>query len=261
MEQFYLYTINFQDSEFQLTDTFLTILRPALKDSKTITNYCYTCEKGQSLKRHLHLMVGFKKTKSKNDPLKQFMNSAKFKEFRHILKDKLTNPNIGFDNRKVADTESDFLKVLGYVCKETDPKERCFTFTNEQVLKAIEYYYQTQHIDKSQPCKDNWTILTGKNVNVHIEDWLNKNPDKETKDFQPDYIQEMMVKERYCWHNLTYKNIRRAFAEVIIARGKHQFLQHEYVPVLLDDELAKLRADNLAFKLRLAQHNLLPLDL
>ena len=150
--RFYLFTFRPQVSEFPLFETFLTILKPQLHDNKTLKQYAWSVENDTptSISKHIHILMGFEKTKSKNNPVTQFFNAKVFKDFKNMLKNKQTNEPAGFDDRIVADTEEDFLKVLGYVLKETQVIRKCSTFPLERVSQAIDYYYQCDHIDKSQ---------------------------------------------------------------------------------------------------------------
>lgn len=217
---FYLFTFRPQISEFQLFETFLTIFKVALKDNKTVKQYAWSVENDNKLTRHLHVIAGFEKTKSKNNPLTQFLSGKIFKEFKAMLKNKQTNEPAGFDDRKVEDTEADFLKVLGYVMKETESVRKDTNIPLERISQALEYYYQCDHIDKSQPNKDNWTIITPKNAHVIIEKYVKDN-NFDWDDFMiEEKIKIAMLRDRHTF-SFNKKTQAQIFNELVIANTKY----------------------------------------
>ena len=208
--RFYLFTFRPQVSEFPLFETFLTILKPQLHDNKTLKQYAWSVENDTptSISKHIHILMGFEKTKSKNNPVTQFFNAKVFKDFKNMLKNKQTNEPVGFDDRIVADTEEDFLKVLGYVLKETQVIRKCSTFPLERVSQAIDYYYQCDHIDKAQPKKQGWTLVTTKNIHVLMEKYVEDN-DLDWSEFMiHSKIIEMMKKDHYTFVQITMKQLK-----------------------------------------------------
>ncbi len=218
---FYLFTFRPQTSETNLFEQFLTILKPALADSKTIKKYAYSVEEDNSLNVHIHLIAGFEETKSKNNPLTQFFNTKPFRDFKQTLKLKQTSEPHGFDDRKVQDTQEDFLKVLGYVNKETVCRRReSKGFTNEEILQGVDYYYTTQHLEKSKDqSKNNWKILTHKNVLAEIEYWMDNNDEHQWGPIQ----KVKMIQDRYSFTNFSQKNLLSIEHHINIARNKDSF--------------------------------------
>lgn len=192
---FYLLTFRPHTSEFTLMDTFFTIVKPQLDDNPNILNYAIVVEKDGTVNRHVHSLVEFKETKSKNNPLKQFYNKNIFKQFNQMMKNILTNVKWAKDDRKLKDTQEDFLYTLGYVLKEVGANRRFYTFSEEQCVKAIDYYYQTQKIDKSQPEENDLKIMTPKNIHSSIYDFCKKKEIKKIK--YPEYLRTQMRKEGY----------------------------------------------------------------
>ena len=112
----------------------------------------------------------------------------------------MTN-DYGFDDRKVKDDPEDFLKVLGYVNKETQCLRRKYKgFTNEEILKAVEYYYTTKHIDKTNINSD-MIILTPKNYHIHMKTEALRHK------LQPDdpLLTFRMRKDGFCFGNIPDK--------------------------------------------------------
>lgn len=207
---FYLLTFRPQPSEFDLLDTFFTIMKPQLIDNKNIMNYLIVIEEDNSINRHCHILVEFKKTKSNDNQLKAFLRNKPFKAFEQMLRNKLTNPLWCHDDRKLLDTREDFLHVLGYCLKDIDACRRYYTYSEEDCVEAIEYYYQYKKIDKSQPEKNNLKIMTSKNLHVNIYDFCRKN---NMRPKEQQMVTMNMKKQGYMFSQV---NIKDTFQELDI---------------------------------------------
>lgn len=166
---FYLFTFRPQITEQDLFENFITIF---LCELDRFMKYSYSIEEDNTLNKHLHCLV--ESSAKDNNAFKQIFNKKIFKDFKSSLKNKMTNEH-GFDDRKVKDDPEDFLKVLGYVNKETQCLRRKYKgFTNEEILKAVDYYYTTKHIEK-QKINNDLIILTMKNIHIHVKNFCEKN--------------------------------------------------------------------------------------
>lgn len=192
---FYLLTFRPQPSEYDLNDTFWTILKPALDDNKNITNYIISVEKDGTIDRHTHCLVEFKQTKSKKNQLQAFLNTQKFKDFNKMLRNVMTNLKWARDERKVGNTEEDLLYTIGYVLKEPQASRRHYTLTEERCIEGINYYYQNQKIDKAQPEQCNLRVMTSKNIHINILDFCRSNDIQEIR--YPAQLKTQMRKEGY----------------------------------------------------------------
>lgn len=200
---FYLLTFRPQPSEFTLLDTFYTIVKPQLQDNPNVLRYAIVVEKDGTIDRHCHTFVEFKETKSKGNQLTQFYNKKVFNDFREMFKNTLTKAHCAFDNKKVKDTKEDFLHTLGYVLKEVECIRREYTFSEEDCVEAIEYYYQHKKIDKSKPVETDLKIMTSKNIHVNILDYCKKH------DMRPrdrELVQLSMTKAGYMFSQVNVKN-------------------------------------------------------
>lgn len=205
---FYLLTFRPQPSEYDLNDTFWTILKPALDDNKNILNYIISVEKDGTIDRHTHCLVEFKQTKSKKNQLQAFLNTQKFKDFNKMLRNVMTNLKWARDERKVGNTEEDLLYTIGYVLKEPQASRRYYTLTEERCIEGINYYYQNQKIDKSQPEQCNLRIMTSKNIHINILDYCRSNDIKEIR--YPAQLKTQMRKKGYMFSQVTktYETIK-----------------------------------------------------
>lgn len=193
---FYLFTFRPQITEQDLFENFVTIFSCELD---RFMKYSYSIEEDNTLNKHLHCLV--ESNAKDNNAFKQIFNKKIFKDFKSTLKNKQTNEH-GFDDRKVKDDPEDFLKVLGYVNKETQCLRRKYKgFTNEEILKAVEYYYTTKHIDKEKNINNDLIILTPKNYHIHLKTQAIKHG------LQPDdpLLTFRMRKDGYCFGNIPDK--------------------------------------------------------
>lgn len=206
---FYLFTFRPQITEQELFENFITIFIPELKK---LTKYSYSIEEDNTLQKHIHVVA---ESKAKDlSAFKQIFNKKIFKDFKSTLKTKQTNEH-GFDDQKIRD--EDFLKVLGYVNKETQCLRREYNFTNEEILQAVEYYYTTKHIDKTKNIDNDWTILTTKNAHVIIENYV-KEHNIDWNDFMVEtVIKTQMQSNKYSFINISDKQTEKLFNELIMS--------------------------------------------
>lgn len=206
---FYLFTFRPQITEQELFENFITIFIPELKK---LIKYSYSIEDDNTLQKHIHVVA---ESKAKDlSAFKQIFNKKIFKDFKSTLKTKQTNEH-GFDDQKIRD--EDFLKVLGYVNKETQCLRREYNFTNEEILQAVEYYYTTKHIDKQKNISNDWTILTTKNAHVIIENYVKEHNIDWTSFLVEQDIKIRMIKDKYSFASISKKQIGTIFNELIIA--------------------------------------------
>lgn len=200
---FYLLTFRPQPTDFSLLNTFFTVLKPQLNDNPNVLNYACVIEKDNTINRHCHTLVEFKQTKTKDNQLKRFYNNKVFKDFNKMLKNVLTNERWAKDDRKLKDTQEDFLHVLGYVFKEVEGNKRFYTFKEQQIVDALEYYYQRERIDKSQPEENDLNVLTSKTIHANVFDFCKKN-DLRPKD--QEMVKFKMIKAGYMFSQVQIKD-------------------------------------------------------
>lgn len=223
---FYLLTFRPQPSEFNLLNTFFTILKPQLEDNPNVLNYACVIEKDNTINRHCHTLVEFKQTKTKNNQLRQFYNKKVFQDFNKMLdKDRaLTNHRWSHDDRQLKDTREDFLHVLGYIMKEINCNKRFYTFSEEDCVEALEYYYQRERIDKSQPCEDGLTVLTSKTIHANVHDFCKKN---ELRPREKTLVMNKMKKEGYMFSQVQVKD---TFQELDMFMNKEEYADDDELP-------------------------------
>lgn len=202
---FYLFTFRPQITEQQLFEDFITIFIPELEK---LSRYSYTIEDDSTLQKHIHVLA---ESKAKdNSAFHQMFNKKIFKDFKSTLKFKQTNEH-GFDDRKVKDEPEDFLKVLGYVNKESQVLRRGYKgFTEEEITNAHKYYHTIEKMNK-ETCKSDLTLLTMKNAHIHIKEYCIRNS---LRPIDP-YLKLRMVKDGYMFETIgSREKVRNIFSEL-----------------------------------------------
>lgn len=164
---YFFFTFRPQISEQDLFEDFIILFLPLLKG---YPEWAYVVEKDDSNEKHLHALW-------RNDTATEFKKAGIFKrkpmlQFQSALFNKQTTYLVGYNNQKVS--EEDFLDILGYIMKETSPRRRETTFTDERELEAHKYYYAKQRIKSEQPRSD-LIVLNGKTVHSAIKHYCVEN--------------------------------------------------------------------------------------
>lgn len=204
---FYKLCFKPQVSESHLLEEYFILLKPFLE---RFTKYSYSIESDDTIQKHIHLIVYNADPDPKSNFYKKF-KTATFKPFFNKIKNLLTDEKVFLNCQKVKDTPEDLSKVLGYVNKEHTIRRNKKGFTDQEILDAVEYYYTTEHLDKTVP-KNGYTYLTTKNIHVMIEDFCEKN------NLPIDYptLKLKMTQQKYSFSNIPPKTISRIFKELRI---------------------------------------------
>ena len=203
----YLFTFRPQISEQELFEQFLVIFLPILKK---FPKWTYSIEDDQTLTKHIHAVFEHPTAKDKT-AMEQLFNKKIFRDFKKSIKYKQTN-DAGFDNQKIK--EEDLMKVIGYVNKQDGCLRREYNFTNQYITDCVEYYYVSQHIDKTI-IKQDLIIMTPRNIHIHIKDYCIKNNLEPT-----DPMTKLkMIKDGYCFDH------KNAFNEIEINLHPERFTE------------------------------------
>ena len=224
---YYKLCFNPQVSESHLLEEYLILLKPFLE---RFDKYSYSVEKDNTINKHIHLIVYNEDPDPKSNFYKKF-KTATFKPFFNKMKNLLTDEKVFLHCQKVKDTPEDLSKVLGYVNKEHAVRRDKKGFTDQEILDSVEYYYTTEHLDKTIK-KNNYTYLTTKNAHVMIEEFCEEN------NLPIDYpnIKLRMTQQKYSFCNIPPKTISRIFKELRIVHEKSN---------LQDDQMCNLEADGI----------------
>lgn len=236
MPSYIFYTFRPQISDQGLFEDFLILFLPFVKEHK---EYAYTVENDGTLHKHIHAIIAGPKSgqdyKDLDKFYQKFNKTNGLKEFKDFARKHSSTTEDGFKPMKVKDTDEDLLHTLGYTLKEHAQRQET-NFPNSKVTSAIEYYHAHQRIKSKNPMRKDWIILTGKNVNVHMERYIDENnielPDR--------LLGNKMSADRYCKHNCSEKQFRQAQAEIHLAKSKETGIK----PDMNEDECCYTYSNN-----------------
>jgi len=207
--RYIFFTFRPQINDQQLFEDFITLFLPFVKGHK---EYAYSIENDGTLHRHIHAVIqGDYKDKDKF--YQKWNKTNGLKDFKSHCKAYTNTDENGFDTKKIADTNEDFLHTLGYTYKEA--QDRADHNMNEAVIiEALEYYFAHRRIKAKESKKRDWTIITSKNAHSHMEQFIDDN-----KIELPDRLLGLkMVQDRYTFSNVSEKQCRLIQDELHVAR-------------------------------------------
>lgn len=159
-----LVTFRSHPCDKNLDEQFLCFLQPTLKK---LDKYILAYEKENTPDAHFHLLLPVSGDISH---LRQKFTTKNFRVFWSLCENTHTNVGSpssktfgdqpGFNLKMVSKTEEDYMKTIGYVCKENPKYTKGYTETD--ITQGIKFY----HASARQPEKidDSWKILNIKTV-------------------------------------------------------------------------------------------------
>ena len=147
-----------------LDEEFYQMITPILNKAD---KFVVACESPLTPEQHYHIFISFKGDVTH---LKQKFKSKSFTNWIEKTKSTMTTISTKFDDKalqikKVAKTEEDHLKTLGYVSKENVVKSK--GFTANQITEAVKYYHTCER--KKPKTKDGFKVLNVKTVIPYME--------------------------------------------------------------------------------------------
>lgn len=209
MSQFAI-TLRCHQNDTQLFEDWFLLIKVWLQTE--IKKYSWSIEHDDTINRHLHLIITGDFRDS--DKVKRRLTTKEFKTIQINLKKSKTILAPALKIEKVKETP---LKALGYTqkwcCRRRDHKG----YTDQEIIDAVEYYYTTTRLEKSQDVSQDWKHVNSKNFHAIVEDFVKK--DEDVKDFKnPDFIKLAMVKSKHTFQ-LNSKDQERYFKELRIAHN------------------------------------------
>lgn len=207
------------------------------------SKYSYSVEDDETINRHLHAYIVCDHAKA--DHVRKALTRNQFAPLIKTMTNCTQTTLKNFFHIETVNKTP--LKALGYTQKFAC-KRRASTFTDDEILQAVEYYYTTEKYDKQQIVdKTDWRKVTSRNFHSIIEEYVNKN----NLDYKNPFLVEKMVRERFTFIDMPVKTIGRAFRELRIAHSQEsqadlQDCQGEYNGLEVDtdqvyrDDLADL---------------------
>lgn len=215
--RYFLITFRPHIAESSILDDFLTIFLQSTLITSSRHSWCVDNE--GTMEQHVHMII-----QGKYKDKYAFERSKAFREatgkIQDYCKGKQTTWKHAFDCKLVGDTQEDYFKTLGYVNKELydRPRNGKKDISDKEILDAVEYYYTSEHLDKSKFKKSDWKYVNTKNAHALIENFVEKNDD--IKSFSDWKLQFEMIKAKHSFCQLTERNKETIFDELCIAHGQ-----------------------------------------
>lgn len=206
----YILTLRCHPNDTQLFEDYFILIKNWLQTE--IKKYSYSIEMDGTLNRHLHLYIHHDFRDA--DKVKRRITTKEFKSIQIILKQSKTILATALKVDKVTKTPK---KALGYTQKWNCERREYKGYTDQEILDAVEFYYTSERIEKSEVINNDWTHVTNKNFHATVEDYAKKNklPLKDS-----DLIKIRMVKDKHTFQ-LPSKDQERYFKEIRIANCVH----------------------------------------
>lgn len=202
----YLITLRCHQNDHNLFEEYIILIKDWLEG---VEKYSYSIELDDTINRHLHLFINHDARDS--DKLRREFTSKGFKKINIKTKSSKTILSNALKIDKVTKTRK---KALGYVNKFNSRRRDHKGYTDQEILDAVEFYYTTERIEKSEETVSDWKHVTNKNFHASVEDYIKNNPELLLKD--SDLIKIRMVKDKYTFQ-LNVKDQERYFKELRIA--------------------------------------------
>lgn len=204
-------TFRSHPNEKYLDTEFLTLITPMLNKS---IKYVVSYENENSIDSHYHIMMFHEANKFDISNLRSKFQTKAWKNWFENIKPLHTIIGPTFDDcalqlRLVGPTDEDYLKTLGYICKENVYRSK--EFDEQEITDAVKYYHISSR--KPQKVENTWKILTTKNAHAIIEDFCKKNDLKITD----KYLFLNMKEKKYSFCQITEKQRDIIQDELVVA--------------------------------------------
>lgn len=216
-------TFRSHPTEKYLDEEFLTMVTPMCDKS---IKYVMSYEKQNTIDSHFHIIIFFENVSFDITNLRSKFNTKSWKNWYSQLKDKHTLIKPKFDEgalqlKLVEKSQEDYLKVIGYVCKENVYKSK--GFDEIEITKAVKFY----HLQERQPTgqDSSWRIITTKTAHAVLEEFSKKN----NIDFDDDLFLYHLAKNKISTVQLSANQLGRVMTELQIANNTSKHLFEENI--------------------------------
>lgn len=222
MSRLALFTFHAQTSDTKvLTQEMVSLLQPQLQKLK---QYIIVREKRDTPQEHLHFLFFREYPRYETEKIKQFIENTGIQKFK---KNRLPETNTiynehSFNYLKIANSTEDHMYYVGYVCKEPNCLPEIKGFTQEYILKCVNYYYAKER-SKASKIDNTWKHLKPNEIHCYMEHYSQK---LNIPLDDPRLMLEMKA-NKISFNQLTSRNINISKQELIIAH-KHDVSEFSY---------------------------------
>lgn len=173
----------------------------------------YSIEKDNTCDRHLHMITQDYKDNSK---IIQVLNSKYFLNAWKALEENNTGIDRTYKEKALQVLRIEDIKYyIGYIFKENPQRRSCGTASLEDLKNATDYYLIKSKYDKEKELekeRENIILLTGRTAYAKIIDYCKRH----NIGCNSPELYYRMVKDRYAFSNISFKQIGRIFRELRI---------------------------------------------
>jgi len=200
----YLITLRCHQNDTQLFEDYMVLIKGWLKNE--IKRYSWSIEFDETINRHIHLLIQGDYRDS--DKVRRRLTTKEFKSIQINLNKSKTILANALRIDKVKEMPQ---KALGYTQKWSCQRRDHLGFTDQEIVDAVEFYYTTSRLEKSQVISNDWKHVNSKNFHAIVTDYAKKN-DLNLKD--SDIICLHMQSNYHTFIGMSIKDMERGFKEL-----------------------------------------------
>lgn len=210
MSRLCFFTFNPHPSDTkQLNQIMYNLLHPF---TQKLDQYILVREKKGTPSEHIHF-IWFKDNVKDVSKIKQFIENKSIKSFiSTYIKTSNTEYRNAFDYRLIEFSTEAHMEKIGYVLKETECQPKMKGFTQEYILKCVEYYYATQKANATK-IDNSWKHLKPSELHCYMEHYATE-LDMSIAD--PKLIPEMKAR-KVSFNQITMKQLNTTKDELVLA--------------------------------------------
>ena len=213
-------------SQPQVFEDFMSVFLPHISSNFPI--YTYSIEKDDSPDRHLHMAVAVDEKIYDTQKLKQKIESKWLKDFNKRLSLGSTdikhayvlkfNEDPDDSSKKIKMNQLEHkMKIIGYIHKEINKRTEICGLSQSLITECCDFYFANRRMENK--VDNDWKLLTTKNIHILTEQFCKEHE----LDVMSPMLQHHMVKNRYTFIQLSMKQRKMAFAELMYSQGKDSY--------------------------------------
>lgn len=207
--RFTLITYKPQVSYPSLTDDFLTIILPKLKQKSNF--FLWSIEADETPDKHIHIFLKLKDTEHKEGKIKQnYLNFKAMKDFLDYAKKDCNCNHRQLTHPLLKNELENHMAKLGYCLKENPKRYGSVGISEQLMTECLKFYWSTEKCKPST--EEDWDLITPKNVYTklpHIFKTHNIDP------YGHDFLYNCSIKDIGI-ANISPKQLKTAYCQLKI---------------------------------------------